>query len=219
MKRIIKILIIIFSLTALLLSVSYLQIRNFKTPTHGTAISEYSSPGKALLVVDIQEDATGKTAKSPYPYQGSEEFIKKVNKIIEKAESKNILVIYIGQETNNNILDRHITAGRCIKGKPGAKLDSRLQIINGNYFSKSRSDAFSNSKLSDFLIKNQINQLYIIGLDATACVYKTALGAVNRKYKTAIIKDGVITFKIRKLDEILNGYKKDGISIISSTDF
>lgn len=52
---------------------------------------------KALLVIDIQEDYTGLTAKPPFPYKDSERLIATVNKIIETAARKNLIIVYIQQ--------------------------------------------------------------------------------------------------------------------------
>jgi hypothetical protein len=48
---------------------------------------------KALLVIDIQEDATGKTASKPY--KNSKELIDNANLVISASEKAGIAVIYI----------------------------------------------------------------------------------------------------------------------------
>lgn len=59
---------------------------------------KYLNLKKALLVIDVQEDYTGTTAKSPFPYKNSEKLINNINKLIDEAKRRNMLVVYIKQE-------------------------------------------------------------------------------------------------------------------------
>jgi nicotinamidase/pyrazinamidase len=177
---------------------------------------------KALLVIDIQEDYTGTTAKSPFPYKDSERLIATVNKIIEEAVKKNIIILYIRQEFDGffgRLLSRIFGHGTAIKGNPGTEFDKRITIMSNYCFAKSMPDAFSNPNLELFLKENQINELYLVGLDAGACVYFTAKGASKRGYKVSIIKDGIVLLAEKKWDSLLKKYKKSGITLLSSEEF
>lgn len=212
-KKIINVFVI------LILIIAIFRIGLFIIPTNGEKITNYKNANSALLVIDIQDDLTGKKAKSPYPYKGSESFINNVNNIIDIAVNKKYKIIYIRQEYKNNLLDMPLSRGILISGQPGTQLDSRLKIVNENVFAKNQSDAFSNKELEKFLISNEINHLYVIGLDANACVYKTAKGGLNRNYKVTAIQDGMITVNMDKMDTILEKHTKNNISIINSIDF
>lgn len=196
-----------------------IRIGLYLLPTHGEKIANYKNPNSALLVIDIQEDLTGKRAKSPYPYSNSEVFIDNVNSIIDIALEKSFQVIYIKQEFKNSFEDILLSKGILINGHAGTQFDSRLKLKSQNIFSKRQSDAFSNLELEKFLEKNQINHLYIIGLDANMCVYKTAKGGLNRNYKVTAIENGIITLDMNKMNSILEKYKKNKISVINSIDF
>lgn len=183
---------------------------------------KYLNPKKALLVIDVQEDYTGTTAKAPFPYRDSEKFITTVNNIIEKASKKNIITIYIRQEFDGifgRTLSRIIGHGTAIKGKPGSEFDKRINITSNHCFSKSMPDAFSNPKLEAFFTEQQINELYLIGLDAAGCVYFTAKGALKLGYNVSIIKDGILLLAENKWDNLLKKFKRDGINLISSSEF
>ena len=162
---------------------------------------------KALLVVDIQEDCTGKILKPPFLYQkDSETFISKLNTIIDEANSDGVLVIYM-------------TMNSKMEDTPGAKLDARLKVVNNNVFLKDNLDAFlsSNHKFEKFLMDNkEIKELYIIGLDATLCVNETAKDAVKKGYKTTILSNAIATISDKKIDEIINDYKMNGITVTTS---
>lgn len=162
---------------------------------------------KALLVIDVQEDCTGKILKPPFLYQkDSEAYISKLNKIIDMANNDGELVIYI--TTNFKMEDTS-----------GAKLDARLKKVNNNVFLKDNLNAFlsSDHKFERFLTDNkEIKELYIIGLDATLCVNETAKDAVKRGYQTTILRDAIATISDKKIDEIINDYKMNGILVSTS---
>ena len=191
------------------------RVRTFTTPTQGERIQNYKNPGKALLVIDIQQDFTGAKAVPPLPYKGADKFISHVNKVIENAYGQGIIPIYIRQEFENPI-DKLIWRGRAVKGTEGSKLDANL-LIKGNYaIAKEKSDAFSNKNLNDILVKNSVSELYIAGVDARACVLKTSIGAVNRGYKVNVIEDAIITQNMSDMPQIIKTYKQDGINVILS---
>ncbi|MDR3584478.1 MAG: cysteine hydrolase [Desulfosporosinus sp.] len=162
---------------------------------------------KALLVVDVQEDCTGKILKPPFLYQkDSETFISKLNKIIDAANKDGVLVIYM-------------TMNSKMEDTPGAKLDARLKVINNNVFLKDNLDAFlsSDHKFEKFLTgKKEIKELYLIGLDATLCINETAKDAVKRGYKTTILTDAIATISDKKINEIIDDYKMNGILVTTS---
>jgi nicotinamidase/pyrazinamidase len=182
----------------------------------------FNNPQKALLVMDIQEDYTGTTAKPPYPYKDSERLITNVNKIIEDASKKGIIIIYIRQEFDGfvgRMMSKFVGHGTAIKGNPGTEFDKRINITSDHCFTKPMPDAFTNPKFEELLNDKQVNELYIAGLDAAGCVYFTAKGALKHGYNVAVIKDGIVLLAESKWDELLEKYKKDGIIIISSEEF
>ncbi|MBW9149116.1 cysteine hydrolase [Clostridium sp. CM028] len=172
---------------------------------------------KALLVIDIQEDATGKTAKRPY--KNSQELISNVNLVIESSEKKGITVIYIKHEINSNFLNKIVMRNRFIKGTQGSEIDSRIKIVNNYIYSKDKGNAFSNPKLDSFLKQNHINEVFIVGLDATACVYRTSIGAIDKGYKSIVLEDAIVTSNMRKMPKILEKYENEGILLTTIQKF
>src|SRR5574341_396700 len=191
-------------------------------PTQGKKIEKFANPQKALLVIDVQEDYTGTMAKPPFPYKDSGRLITTVNKLIDKAHKKNILVLYVKQEFNGfwgRLFSKMFAGGTAIKGTPGAEIDKRISIVSDNVFSKPKADAFSNPKLEAFLNSHQVNELYIVGLDAEYCVHLTAKGALNRGYNVSIITNSILLRAEKKWDDLLKKYIKEGIVLKSSHDF
>jgi nicotinamidase-related amidase len=183
---------------------------------------KFNNSQKALLVIDIQEDYTGVTAKPPFPYKESERLITTVNKIIEEANKKDIFVVYIRQEFDGfagRTISKIFGHGTAIKGSLGTEFDKRINIISNHCFTKSMPDAFTNPKLEEFLNEHQINELYLVGLDAAGCVYFTAKGALKKGYRVSIIKDGIVLLAEQKWDSILKKFKHSGITLISNQEF
>ncbi len=191
-------------------------------PTKGEKIEQYDNPGKALLVIDIQEAFTGKCAKPGFAYPDSDKYIGTVNKVIKKASSKGMKIIYIKQEFDGflgTLVSKLFLGSSALKGTPGTAVDSRVVQMSDYNFIKNQSDSFSSKELNDFLIKNKVNEIYLTGLDGAYCVNATARGASNRGYKTTLIKEAVASLEQDKWKELLEEYKQEGIQIISADDF
>jgi nicotinamidase/pyrazinamidase len=203
------------AITVILTIIVFAVMKKIFTPTQGAKIATYSNPQKALLVIDVQEDYTGLKGKQPVPYKGVDPQIAAINDLVDMAAKAGLKVVYIRHIYDDNFLTRLII-GRDIEGKPGTEMDARIKIINQNDFTKKISDAFSNPRLDDFMITNQVNELYLVGLDAAYCVYNTAKGALNRGYKVTIVKDAIMTRK--DLSDVLKRYEKEGITFTSSKE-
>lgn len=209
---------VILSIIGLLIG----QIILISLPTHGRKIAQYEKPQQALLVIDIQEDFTGTTAKPPFPYKDSQKLISAVNAITGTASAKNFSIIYIRQELDGfmgRLLSKLFAGGTAIKGNPGTEIDKRIVIKSGNIFPKPKSDAFSNPMFEAFLIEHQVNELYLVGLDADGCVHNTALGALNRGYKVNIIRDAIVLREEEKWQTLLSQYQQEGIVLMTSQEF
>lgn len=209
---------ILISLIVIVLGVAGVVIfaaKKIYTPTQGKEISAYANPQKALLVIDVQEDYTGLKGKQPPLFKNTEAQIATINRLIDSASKSGMKVAYIRQVFDNNFITR-LFVGRTIDGLPGTELDSRIKIINRNDFTKKISDAFSNQHLEKFLIQNQVDEVYLVGLDAAYCVYYTALGALNRGYKVSVVKDAIMTRK--NMDAVLKTYKEKGILLTTSSE-
>ncbi|MGV8981159.1 isochorismatase family cysteine hydrolase [Clostridium sp.] len=179
---------------------------------------EFNVGTKALLVIDIQEDATGKTARKPLPYKNSEELINNVNLVIRNCKEKNFVVVYVKHEIQNNILNR-ILVGKFIKDTAGSEIDSKVNISSNYVYSKNKGDAFSNPEFADFLKQSSIDEIFIVGLDASDCVLKTSIGAKNRGYRVVVFKDAITTMNMNKMPKLLNKYLDKGIELATIEEF
>jgi len=128
----------------------------------------------------------------------------------------NYKIIYICQESS--IIEwpfaALVTGGRLLANKAGTKLNRQLQIVDGKIFVKHQQDAFTSKEFSKYLVENEIDTIYLTGLDATTCVYRTVLGGLKRKYKENIVKDAIVTPSSILMKYVIKKYTKKGIGII-----
>ncbi len=109
---------------------------------------------KCLVVIDIQNDIT----------KNYKEIIDNVNRAIDWAVENEIYVVYI---RHYNLSDGTRTF------KPdtrGSELVSDMKLVSTNIFEKSKGNALTSNDFADFIRKNEINEFYITGADAIACV-------------------------------------------------
>jgi len=157
---------------------------------------------KALVVIDIQNDIT----------KNYKEIIDNVNQAIDWAAENEIHVVYI----------RHYNLSEGTRTfKPntrGSELVPEMKLVSGNIFEKSKGNALTSEDFADFIRKNEINEFYITGADAIACVKSTVFNMCRENYKVTVLSDCITSYDKRKIDEMLNYYKKNGSRIINLND-
>ncbi len=157
---------------------------------------------KSLVVIDIQNDIT----------KNYKEIIDNVNRAIDWAVENEIHVVYI---RHYNLSD----GTRTFKpGTRGAELVSDLKLVSTNIFEKSKGNALTSDDFADFIRKNDINEFYITGADAIACIKSTVFNMCKENYKVTVISDCITSYDKRKIDEMLKYYEKNGSTIINLND-
>lgn len=187
--------------------------------TEGELIKENLPPKAALLIVDIQNDIMLPTGKLPVDSVQANRVIKVANEIIQSIDPNIIEVIYIANEfESSNWIRNLFTNFAVLKGTQGAELDSRLNRINQNFYTKSQRDAFSNLQLDQYLRQKNVNNLIIIGVYAEHCVLSTVRGALQRGYKVTIVSDAVASKNDKDLRKAFDTYNSIGVSLLSSKE-
>ena len=158
---------------------------------------------KALVIIDIQNDIT----------KHYKEIIHNINSAIDWAVNKNMHVVYI---KHNNL-----SAGtRTFKpDTKGAELVPEMKIISENIFLKTKGNALTSEGFSAFIESNGINEFYIAGADATACVKSTCYNMTQAGYTVHVISDGVTSYDLKKMDEMLSYYADKGCEVKSLAEF
>lgn len=158
--------------------------------------------GKALVIIDIQNDIT----------KNYKEIIDNINKAIDWAVNNNINVVYIRHE--------NLSAGtRTFKHNThGAELVDDMKIVSQNIFTKFKGNALTSEGFADFVSTNEISDFYIAGADAVACVKSTCYNLRKANYNVSVLSDCITSYDKRKIDEMIHYYESKGCKIISLND-
>jgi nicotinamidase-related amidase len=157
---------------------------------------------KALIVIDIQNDIT----------KNYKEIIDNINTAIDWAVKNKIHVVYI---RHYNLSD----GTRTFKPNThGSELVSDMKIVSKNIFEKSKGNALTSKEFADFINKNKISEFYITGADAIACVKSTVFNLCKENHHVTVLSDCITSYDKRKIDEMLQYYKKQGSVIICLND-
>ncbi len=158
---------------------------------------------KALVVIDIQNDIT----------KHYKDVVGTINDAIEWALAEGMEIVYI---KHNNITP----ATRTFKpGTKGAELAPELNVVSGNIFVKTKSNALTSGDFCDFIGKNGIDEFYITGADALACVKSTCFNMTKSGYTVHVISDCVTSYDLTKIDEMLAYYAGKGCDVRPFSDF
>ena len=151
----------------------------------------------ALVVIDLQNDIT----------KNYKEIIEKVNEVIDWAAQKEMWVVYI---QHNNL-----SAGtRTFKpGTHGAELVPELNVVSDHIFTKSKSSALTSEAFAAFIQENAIDDFYIAGADAAACVKSTCFNMAKSGYTVRVLSDCITSYDKKKLPELLAYYESKGCSV------
>jgi nicotinamidase-related amidase len=154
---------------------------------------------KALVVIDLQNDIT----------KNYKMIIGQVNKAIEWAVVNDIHVIYI---KHYNLSEKTRTFK---PGTKGSELVSELKVVSENVFEKSKASALTSESFTDFIKKNDIEEFYITGADATGCVKSTSYNMAKAGYKVHVISDCVTSYDLKKLDAMFTYYADKGCEVLT----
>ena len=151
----------------------------------------------ALVVIDIQNDIT----------KHYRDIIGNINAAIDWAVENVMRVVYI---RHNNL-----SAGtRTFKpGTKGAELAPELKIVSDSIFVKTQANALTSEAFSAFIRENGLNEFYITGADATACVKSTCYNMKKAGFTVHVISDCVTSYDPKKIDEMLAYYAGKGCDV------
>jgi nicotinamidase-related amidase len=154
---------------------------------------------KALVIIDIQNDIT----------KNYKEIIGNINRAIDWAIEEGMHVVYIRHE---NLSD----GTRTFKpGTKGAELAPDINIVSDNIFTKSKGNALTSENFAEFVRANGINEFYIAGADAVACVKSTVFNLRQEGYRVHVLSDCITSYDKRKIDEMLRYYESKGSEILT----
>ena len=157
---------------------------------------------KALVIIDIQNDITKHYL----------DIVDNINAAIDWALSEGMHVVYI---KHNNIT----AATRTFKpGTRGEELAPELKVVSDNVFVKTKSNALTSEAFSAFIAANGINEFYMTGADATACVKSTCFNMTKAGFTVHVLSDCITSYDLKKLPEMFAYYAKQGCEVLTLDD-
>ena len=158
---------------------------------------------KALVVIDIQNDITKNYRK----------IIDRINQAIDWAEGESMHVIYI---RHNNLSPGTRTFKPDTKG---AELVPELKVMSDNIFVKTKANSLTSEEFAGYIEKNKINEFFVTGADATACVKSTCFNMTKAGYTVHVISDCVTSYDLKKMDEMYTYYASKGCEVKELKDY
>ena len=158
---------------------------------------------KALIVIDIQNDIT----------KHYRNIIENINSAIDWAMEQGISVIYI---KHNNLSPGTRTFKPETKG---AELVPELKVVSNHVFVKTKANALTSGEFSEFIRENDIDEFYITGADATACVKSTCFNMIKSGYTVHVISDCVTSYDLKKMPEMLSYYADKGCEVKTLAEY
>ena len=151
----------------------------------------------ALVVIDIQNDIT----------KHYRDVIGRINAAVDWARARGMAVVYI---RHNNLSE----GTRTFKpGTRGEELAPELSVVSDHIFVKTKANALTSEDFAAFIRDNGIDEFFVTGADATACVKSTCFNMVKAGYIVHVISDCVTSYDLGKIDEMLAYYAKKGCEV------
>jgi nicotinamidase-related amidase len=133
----------------------------------------------AALVIDVQ---VGLVAGA----YAEKEVLENINRTIRRVREENGVVVFIQH--------CHATYEPMMKGNPGWKLHPSLDVKDDNLFvEKGASDSFYETTLADELRDNDVEHVFVAGLQTEFCVDATCRSALSRGYSVTLVSDAHTT--------------------------
>ncbi|MBO4815515.1 MAG: cysteine hydrolase [Clostridia bacterium] len=130
---------------------------------------------KLLLIIDVQNS---------FINQNTMFLLDKINNLIAEEKYNNIVFTrFINDE--NNMCYKKLKYTGCIKEE-----ERRISIeTRGKKVIDKSTYTALNEELIKYLCENNINEIYLCGIDTECCVLKTALDMFEKGYNIYILKD------------------------------
>jgi nicotinamidase-related amidase len=155
-------------------------------------------PKKALVVIDVQNIffADGK-----YQLYQAEEVTEKINCLIKNARQNDVPLIFVRHQD-----EKYMQFGSDI-WQIYDGLDARKSDF---YIEKKTPDSFFETSLQELLAANQIEEIYLCGMQTDYCIDTTCRSAFGKKIKAFLIEDAHSTFQTGELkaEQIIKHHNK-----------
>lgn len=151
----------------------------------------------ALVVIDLQNDIT----------KNYKDIIENVNRAIAWAQASGSEVVYI---KHHNLSPGTRTFKPDTKG---AELVKELKLVSEAVFEKTKSNALTSEAFVSYITEKGLEEFYIAGADATACIKSTCFNMCKAGYRVHVLTDCITSYDKKKLPEMLLYYESKGCSL------
>jgi capsular exopolysaccharide synthesis family protein len=176
----------------------------------------------ALLVLDMQEGFTGPGGRCAPPEAAASRLIDTINGAAQLAARAGMGVLYAYQKIDGSgtrPLSRLLPRSGGCDREADARPDSRLKPVPGQTFLKRGGNAFSSPEFEDFLHRNGVTHLFLVGVDGATSVSQTARSALDRGYRVTFVRDGIFTVCEEKWERLLEAFESDAAFAVTSEEF
>ena len=92
-------------------------------------------------------------------------------------------------------------------------------MVSGYIFVKTKANALTSEAFSDYIRESGIDEFYITGADATACVKSTCFNLTKAGFRVHVISDCVTSYDLKKLPEMLAYYAAKGCEVRTLAEY
>ena len=159
----------------------------------------------ALLLIDLQEDFLG--APGLVPARG--EVVARVAWLLEQARAARVPVVHVRTTVHRDAEPdqrmshwRRDGVWRCVAGTPGHAAPPELQAAPGEHVvHKTHFSAFADGTLATWLLARGIDEVWLAGVHAHACIRASALDADRLGFVVKVAADAVASDQPLHADE------------------
>ncbi|NVN89590.1 MAG: cysteine hydrolase [Desulfuromonadales bacterium] len=174
----------------------------------------------ALLLIDLQIDFLSEAGRMPVGSANAEKVIVTANHLIGYYNKRRWLIIDVfSQFKKYDIIGNFFRKHAAAEGSEGGKMDPRILPHGATCFPKSKSSAFSNPYLVEYLKEKEIDHIVLCGVYAEGCVRATALAAQRAGLDVNLISDGTASDRTSKYNWALSHMQKRGVRILSLEEY
>lgn len=146
---------------------------------------ELEASKSALIIIDMQNAFVHEKGRLFVPE--SRKTIEPIKKLLERARSKNVLVVYTQDWHQKNDPEFNIWGEHAVAGTWEAEIIDELKPMGDEVLVKKlRYDGFYGTYLDDVLRMKKVEKTVITGTVANICVLHTAGSAAIRGYEVVI---------------------------------
>ncbi|MGH9054815.1 MAG: cysteine hydrolase family protein [Acidimicrobiales bacterium] len=154
--------------------------------------TEASRPPRALLLIDFQYDFLAADGRMPVDRGQVEPVVAAARIAIAQARDAGDLIIRIGNEfRTRDLIGNALRHRAALAGSSGSIWDSRVDAAGSVYLPKWKGSAFCNPELLRILKLAKVEEVYIAGLFAGACVTATARAAKAQGLSVRVLVDAI----------------------------